>query len=459
MKLWEQLLRGQSLGAAEARHDISTIDDWISLWSGDMRPFLTQTWPPDKEQAATSETGAYKMSGPVFSLIQARMQVFSQARFAWTRFDAGKPGDLFGSRELACLERPWRGGTTADLLARMEVQASLAGTSYVRRIDRNGTTRLRMLNPLWVTVVIGSDEDADHPAEAGDAEIVGWLYTPPNARGVILLPDQRELAMYAPIPDPDNNFLGMSWITPVLTDIDADSLAIKHKRKFFENAASPNLALKFDPTVKPDMVREFKTLIEADHKGLRNAYKTLFLGGGADPVVIGRDMRQMDFANLQGKGESRLAAAAGVPPSYVGFSEGLQGSALNAGNFAAARRRFGDGTMSHLWGNAAASLEEIVKRPQGAKLWYDIRGIPFMREDAKDAAAIQAVEAETINALVREGFTAESAIKAVKDGGNWAHLVHTGLVSVQLQEPGSDPNNASKALRAALRRLGENDGA
>ena len=441
MKRWEQLLGRTDADTGEARSNPLAFQSWVDMISNpDFAPFMSQTWSPDRETTPTTQANSYSTSGPIFSLIAARMQVFSQARFGWTTFKGSTPGDMTYTRELDVLERPWSGGVTADLLSRMELHASTAGTAYVRRVKN----RLRLLNPLWVTVVIGSEEDVDHPAEAGDAEIIGWLYTPPNAKGTILLPGQRELAMYAPLPDPDNNFLGMSWVTPVIRDISADNLSMLHKRKYFENAASPNFAIKFDPTVSIERVREFKRLMQAEHRGVMNAYKTLFLGGGADPVPVGNNMREMDFANIQGKGESRMASAAGVPPSWVGFSEGLQGSALNAGNFASARRRFGDGTMSHLWSNAAASLQEIVKAPTGKQLWYDVKGVPFMREDAKDAAEIAAAEAETIGSLVREGFTPESAIKAVKNGGDWNLLVHSGLVSVQLQVPGSQPPQAKE---------------
>jgi phage portal protein BeeE len=426
VKVWQKVL-----GHPDTEKRSLIPDEWAQFFGADYAPFLTQTWQPDREQKPSTATGAYRGNGPVFSLVMARMQVFAQARFAWTRFNGGMPGDPFGTQELSVLEKPWTGGTTGDLLARMEMHASLHGTAFIRRIRAD---RLSVLRPQWVTVVIGSNEEADHPSEAGDAEIIGYLYKPPNARGVILEP--HELAMYAPLPDPDNNFLGMSWITPVLRDVAADDASNQHKRKFFENAATPNLAIKFDPTVGLAQVKEFKALMEAEHKGFANAYKTLYLGGGADPVVIGKDFKELDFAVTQGKGESRLASAAGVPPSWVGFSEGLQGSALNAGNFTAARRRFGDGTMHHLWQQAASSLAPLVRAPQGAALWYDTRGIPFMREDAKDAAEVQTSQATTITTLIRDGFTPESAIAAVRNN-DWTLLKHTGLVSVQLQPPGA----------------------
>lgn len=416
----------------EAARSSLTIDQWASYFGSDYAPLLTQTWAADKEEVAVTAAGAYEHNGPVFSLVLARMQVFSQARFAFTRFGGGKPGDLFGTTDLSLLERPWQGGTSADLLARMEMWASLAGTAYVRKISGN---RLSVLRPDWVTIVLGSNEEADHPSEASDAEIAGYIYKPPNGRGIVLEP--FEVAPYAPYPSPHSTFLGQSWITAVLRDIAGDNLSVTHKRKFFENAATPNLAIKFDPAIKREQVLEFKEILEAEHKGAWNAYKTLYLGGGAEPVAIGKDFKELDFAITQGKGESRLASAAGVPPSWVGFSEGLQGSALNAGNFNSARRRFADGTMHHLWSNAVASLEPLISRPHpSVSLWYDLRGVPFMREDAKAAADVQTSQAATIGQLVNNGFTAESAVAAVRNN-DWTLLKHTGLLSVQLQPAGS----------------------
>jgi phage portal protein BeeE len=419
------------------------LQDWVDYFSfgGNTYPLLrTSMGALDEETLAATSTAAYKSNGPVFALVVARLQVFSQARFQWTRFQGGVPTDLFGTTALKVLERPWLSGTTADLLARMEVDVSLAGNAYIRKTRPNQLNRLR---PNWVTIIMGSNEDADHPGEAGDVEVLGYAYHPggpgSGRRPVILTP--QECAHYAPLSDPDTNYLGMSWISPLIRDVQADGAMTEHKRRFLVNAATPNLVIKFDASIGQEAVERFKAIFEAGHMGVENAYRTVFLGGGADATTVGRDFQQLDFAAVQGRGESRLAAAAGVPPSWVGFSEGLQGSALNAGNFTAARRRFADGTMQHLWTNAAASLESIVSDPTnapGASLWFDTRSVSFLREDAGDLAKIQAEEAQTIGGLIKDGFEPTSVVDAVKNH-DWSRLVHTGLVSVQLTEPGAVP--------------------
>lgn len=445
MRLWEQLLLARSAAGHDEARAVESIQDWVDLFALDSpgSPFLPTTLGTTTDEELThSVAEAYRENGPVFALVVARLQVFSQARFQWTRWSGGLARDLFGTPELAILERPWPGGTTADLLARMEVDNSSAGNCFIRRIKRgSGPTkedRLHRLRPEWVTIVLGSQEDAEHPNDAGDTELVGYLYKPGGRADRMIALEPFEVAHFAPIPDPANNFVGMSWITPVITSVLSDDASEIHKRKFFQNAATPNLAIKFDPTVSKEQVEGFKAIVEESHTGKWNAYKTMYLGGGADPVTIGKDFQQLAFSATQGKGESRLASAAGVPPSWVGFSEGLQGSALNAGNFTAARRRFGDGTMHHLWGNAASSLEVLLSPPPGAALWHDTRSIPFLREDSKDHAETRSKEAETIRRLTDGGFTPESVIAAVENS-DWSLLKHSGLLSVQLQEPGTDP--------------------
>jgi phage portal protein BeeE len=431
------------------------------FWAHDQSrlPFLTSsTLMADREEIDNDFVGyirgAFKSNGVIFALILARQLVFSEARFQWRRFENGRPQDLFGSDELRLLERPWPGGTTGELLAHMEQDASLAGNFFATTADNFGrlgrraqgpTKRVVRMRPDWVTILITSRSEDPW---ALDARIAGYLYepmpatpgtpTPPGENAVLLTP--AEVCHYSPIPDPEARFRGMSWLTPVVREIQADTQSTIHKDAFLRNGATPNIVVKFDKDTAADSFDEFVEGFNASHKGAANAYKTLFLMGGADVSTIGTDFRQLDFSATVGKGESRLASAAGVPPSWVGFSEGLSGSSLNAGNFAAARRRFADGTMRPLWRMAAASLEPLLIPPSGAELWYDDRDIAFLREDQGDQASIQNQQVMSIVSATREGMTHESAIAAITSGDLTLlkpQLDADGqpLRSVQLQPP------------------------
>jgi hypothetical protein len=429
-------------GERAAGDPMLSVDQWLSFltFGGLQYPFIpTQTLQGSKEDIPNSfagyVTGAYKSNGIVFACMLARLLLFSEARFQFRRLTDGRPGDLFGNKDLYILEKPWSGATTGDLLTRAIQDADLAGNFYGAR--RNGN--IKRLRPDWVTIVMASKSAPDQEAFIGgdiDAEVIGYAFHPGGpASGrppQILLPE--EVCHFAPIPDPTATYRGMSWITPVLREIMGDSAATTHKMKFFENGATVNMVISLDPSIQKDKFESWIRVFEDQHKGVLNAYKTLYLGGGASVNPVGANFQQMDFKVTQGAGETRIAAAAGVPPIIVGLSEGLQAATYS--NYGQARRRFADGTMRPLWRNFAGSMQRIITTPGNAELWYDDRDIPFLRDDETDRAAIQQQEAQTIRTLVDAGFKPESVVDAVTNH-DYGRLVHTGLFSVQLQPPGT----------------------
>ena len=441
------------LKPAEERSSLS-LDEWVSYfkYGGNTYPFmLNQTLQGDREEIEQNFSGyvegIYKRNGVVFACMLVRQLLFSEARFQFRQVRSSGPGNLFGTKDLAILEKPWPNGTTGDLLTRVIQDADLAGNAFFAR-RRDGLQRLR---PDWVTIILGSPGGPGgvQAAPVGDldARAVGYAYTPGgigSGKEAVTL-DIDEVVHFAPTPDPLYSFRGMSWLTPVIREIMSDSAATTHKLKFFENGATPNLVVKLD-IKSPDKFNEWIEVFEKGHKGVEQAYKTLYLAGGADVTPVGTDFKQLDFKVVQGAGESRVAAAAGVPPIIVGLSEGLAASTYS--NYAQARRRFADGTMRPLWRNVAASFAKIIAVPENAELWYDDRDISFLQEDQKDAADIKQVQAASIRALVDAGFTPESVIDAVTSG-DLTRLVHTGLYSVQLQPPNpSAPSPAYQAGRA-----------
>ena len=388
------------------------------------------------EEFASYVEGIYKKDGVVFACMLARQMLFSEARFAWRKFRNGQPRSLFTTSELALLERPWPTGVTGDLLTRMIQDADLGGAAYHTTIDASGRiggrgpgARVKRMRPDWVQIIIGSD--SGNPYDL-DAQPAGFLYSPPQADPVLLTTSQ--VSMFAPIPDPIAQYRGMSWLTPVIREIRADQAATDHKLRFFKNGATISTVVSLDQKVGPAAFEQFVSRMRAATEGVDNAYKTLYVGGGADVTLNGSTMQQLDFKVTQGAGETRIASASGMHPVLVGLSEGLQGSALNAGNFDAAVRLSVDKTIRNLWRTASASLENLLTRPgDDSQLWYDDRDIAILRDDSTDQAAIQQQQAATLKSLIDGGWTPESAVEFI-DTGSVSVLEHTGLATVQLQQ-------------------------
>ena len=199
----------------------------LEAWAG-MFSYLGQTYggfpqmslagqPPKEisQSFAGYIQGIYKSNGVVFACMASRMLLFSEARFQFRQMRNGRPGDLFGTQELSILENPWPNGTTGDLLGRADQDVSLEGNFYAYR-DRDVLRRMR---PDWVSIALSGTNERD-------VEIVGYGYHPGGYNSgetpIPMLPEQ--VIHYAPYPDPQARFRGMSWLTPILTEVQADAI-------------------------------------------------------------------------------------------------------------------------------------------------------------------------------------------------------------------------------------------
>jgi phage portal protein BeeE len=376
--------------------------------------------------------GAYQANGIVYASMLARASLFSEARFVYRQLRGGRPGDMFSKPALEVLRHPWPGGTTGDLLVEAITDLDLAGNAFILRRGN----RLIRLRPDWTAIIHGS-KDANGSMWNIDAELLGYSYQEggPALGAEPKLFDATEVAHFRGVTkDPLAPQRGMSWLTPIIREIEADSAATSQKLAYFVNGATANLVVSGISATSKQAFDDWVAAFEGKHKGVANAYKTLYLTSGADAKVVGSNMREMDFKAVQAGGETRIAAAAGVPPIVAGLSEGLQGSSLNAGNFEAALRRFADITIRPLWRNMAGSLAVIVPVPDDAELWYDDRDIPALANDVGKAAEVRARDAQAINSLITAGFEPDSIVSAIT-ADDLTRLKHTGLYSVQLQPP------------------------
>jgi phage portal protein BeeE len=222
----------------------------------------------------------------------------------------------------------------------------------------------------------------------------------------------------------------------------ADQAMNVHKLKFFENAATPNLLLKFQQNLDPDQRTRLEEALLQRHSGVKNAWKTMVLEGGADAQVVGSQFEQMAFEAIQAAGENRIAIASRVPSVVLGIKEGAEQATYS--NYGQAVRAFADHTMQHLWTHAAGVMGQIVALPAGKELAFDTRHISALQADAADEAKIRQTDAVTIRNLVDAGFEASTVIDAVTSG-DFNLLQHSGLFSVQLQEAGADDSDEPAA--------------
>lgn len=444
-KLWETLLRRSAAGTVSRYSVEQYLADVAFTYNGLSYGYGGGSNPTAKTEDIENNfvsyvQQAYKSNGIIFAIMLARMLLFTEARFCWYEVqDDGSDGAAAGRKGLEVLETPWPNGSTAELLARMDQDASFSGNFYAARENN----RLRRLRPDWLTIVLTAP-----PAEAVESDVAGYWYHPgrsygsaePSPGDPVYLPD--EICHWSPIPDPEAQYRGMSWLTPVLREIQADSAATTHKLKFFENGATLGTIISAKENLTEKQFNVWKKTILDQHQGVDAAYNPLFLASPVDVSIQGVDMKQLDFKISQGGGETRLCADGGVPPIIVGLSEGLASATYS--NYGMARRKFGDHWARPMWKGASHALSSVVDPPDGdVRLGVNDKDIAFLREDQKDAAEIQQINATTINSYISAGFTPDSSVAAAV-AGDPGLLVHSGLVSVQLQPPGGAPPTAGQ---------------
>lgn len=372
-------------------------------------------------------------NAPLAAVMDVRVKVFSEAVFKFQGYTNGRPGELYGTAALRPLEQPWPGAGTSHLLAAMEVDHSIFGNSYW---IGEGSDLVR-LDPTKVTILT---TDVVYGSEVVAQRLVGYSYQAnPQDEAVLFKPD--EVAHYRTTNDPLNPFRGTSWMRAVSTDADSDAKITGYKSSLLKNSAVPPFVLKAEPGVSLEQFKSTKDVLDKNYTGWHNAGKPMTIGAGWDVQVVGANPQQLDLKALQGAGETRIAAAGGVPVPIVGFSEGLAGSSLNSGNYGAARRRFADATARPMWRAACHALATITAVPSGSRLWYDAGDVSFLQEDEQDAATIRETNARTIRQLVDAGYDPDAATTYAQTG-DASVLVgkHSGMYSVQLQPAGTQNN-------------------
>lgn len=390
---------------------------------------VSSTWNINQPEAlganfADWATKGYAGNAIVFAVLNARLNLFTEARFKFRNLEDKR---LYGTQALAVLEEPWTNGSTGDLLARAEQDVFIAGNFFAHRSGRT----IERLRPDWVEIVRVVDESS------GLADVVGYVYRREGMVEEFLPADQ--VAHWYPIPDPLNDFRGMGVLTPIIRDVNNDLAMTQHKTTFFENAATPNLVIKYQRKLQTETLNRLREAFDARFAGA-TGQKTMLLDEGGDVSVVGNTFEQMAFTALQAAGEARIAAAASVPPQVVGLQVGIEAGGY--ANYREAFKAFGSGFMRSHWRSFCAAMAKLVQVPAGYELWFDVSDIAALQEAETERAEATATRANAISSFITAGFEPASVVAAV-NADDLSLLEHTGALSVQLYPNGNAPGQGA----------------
>lgn len=440
MRLWDRLIRRDA-------------GYWEGMASG-AAVLTTSYGSPDREPVLPQLTGfaqqAYGSSSPVFAAHLVRMALFSEARF---QFQALDDRHLFGNEALLKLEHPFGPDTTAGhLLSRMEQDAFLAGQAYIW--DPPDEDRLVRLRPDWVTIV----SEVVHVGGGGwYRNPVGYWFEPPKNvldQGTGFMVPADECVHWAPIPDPQADFRGMSPLTPAIRDVQGDDAMTRYKIRYLANNASPNVYIKYAQRLQDATIDKIRERLNARYGGPDNAGKGIILDQGADITLVGNSLSQMDFSNVQAVGTERILADCSVPGVLVGL-EPLRGAGRG---YQESMQKFANLWGRPQWRSACGALGKIAGVPAGNRLWFDVSDIAALQDGELEKGQAALVKAQALLALVQGGFTHESAVAAV-DAADLSQLKAGGIGTPGSSQPvqhmlgQQQPGATADPLPASMPRL------
>ena len=416
MRLWDRLIRRDGY--------------WEGASSG-AAVLTTSYGSPDREailpQITAWAQSAYGNTSVVFSAMIVRIMVFAEAELT---LQAKDDKHLFTNSSLSLLQEPWPDAGSAELLARMELDAGICGNGYIWHPP--GEDLLVRLRPDWTTIV---SEVVRVDGGGWYRRKIGYWHEPPKGitdQGTGFFVPADEVAHYAPLQDPQATFRGMSWLTPVMREIKGDDGLAAYKIKYLQNAATPNLLIKYQQKMQDASIDKIRERMHARYAGTDNAFKTVILDGGADLTVVGNSLSQMDFANVAQAGSDRILAASSVPGVLVGL-EPLRGAGKG---YAESVQKLGNMWARPMWRRACKALEKFVPDlPGGARLWYDADSMAMLQDSEMTRGQAALVRAQALLTLTQAGFDKMSAVAAV-DSMDLSQLKEAAAAAVP-QAPGN----------------------
>ena len=168
---------------------------------------------------------------------------------------------------------------------------------------------------------------------------------------------------------------------------------------FFANGALPLTILSSDRVVPPQEITRLETTWERFKSGIKNAFKTVVLGWGLKPTVIGFPLDKLALPELMQEEKEQISGSFGIPITMLDAS---------AANFATAKQ-----DDVHFYTKTIFPQLRLVRGAVNRQLWWPLNY--EMHWQFNEVEAIQQDEAEKAEgiALLMEEMDRQSAAKVL----------------------------------------------
>jgi HK97 family phage portal protein len=149
--------------------------------------------------------------------------------------------------------------------------------------------------------------------------LAGYVYSSPDGTKVPLSTDQ---VIFVRRPHPMDQYRGISPVSAVAWDLDADNAAARYNSAYFRNNAEPGGVIVAPQRLSDREFNELKTRWNDNHRGVANAHRVAILAGeGFDYKDRNVTQRDMQFVELRGISTEMVRLAWRYPKPMLGTVE------------------------------------------------------------------------------------------------------------------------------------------
>lgn len=315
----------------------------------------------------------YEQNSLIHAAIKYKVQAIAQTRMRVYRGDPDNPEQVTKHPYQQLILRPNNHQSWREMEGYQEAVLNLSGNAYtyLARPPRGGRAdALYPLRPDRVFII------------PGERELRGFLYVPLGATREQGVPLLVEDVMHVKYPNPLDDFEGMGYgLSPMRAlaqSGDIDNQATRVLKRNFDQGMMLAGILKFNMPMDADDMQAARRKWMERYGGSANAGDIGVLDINADYKRIAPTFKELGFAEIDERNESRILAPLGVPAILLDTRIAMKSSTY--ANKAEARKAFWEDTMLYEIGAFDAEYAQYL-RDGDVFLLRDLSTVPALQKN------------------------------------------------------------------------------
>ncbi|MHB8409833.1 MAG: phage portal protein [Acidiferrobacterales bacterium] len=213
-----------------------------------------------------------------------------------------------------------------------------------------------------------ASDSRDAAPGAGQQVLTGWNYWPPGMGEPVVLSIDDVISMNYPDPAGETGGIveGLGPLQVLSREVESDNEATNFVAALLKNSAVPGSILKLKASgLSKEQAAKVKRGWMAQFGGTKRGEPAI-LDADTDYQSVGFDLSQLEFPQLRGFSESRIASCFGVPAIMVGLHVAVQAS-IKA-TISEQREYFAETTLTNLWRRISDQMTNHLANEYGDRL-------------------------------------------------------------------------------------------